>query len=150
MAEHPQEKPGLQSLRKPDLEVCMRALLSIAVLFLSFSWAAAQNMPAQSNQNSNNQTAAGQNGTEHSVEGCLSNSGGNYMLTSDSGKTYMLSGDTSKLSEHVGHEVIIRGTRTSAGTSAGTMSNQTNEPTIDVVSVKHISKTCKNAGAMSH
>jgi hypothetical protein len=131
----------------------MRALLSIAVLFLSCSWALAQNTPAQSGQNSNNQMAADQGGTQHSVEGCLSNSGGNYMLTSDAGKTYMLSGDTSKLSEHVGHEVIIKGTRESAGASGdstGTMSNQANQPTLDVVSLKHISKTCKNANAMSH
>ncbi len=135
----------------------MRALLSISILLLSMPWAVAQNTPAQSDQKTYNQTATGQNGTERSVQGCLSNSGGNYMLTSDSGKTFMLSGDTSKLEEHVGHEVIITGTRKSAGNTAGasgestgTMSNQANAPTIDVVSLKHISKTCKNAGAMSH
>jgi hypothetical protein len=142
------KKPGLQPLQQLNLEVSMRGLLSIAVLFLSFSWAVAQNAPAQSGQNSNNQMA---NGTEHSVEGCLSNSGGNYMLTSDAGKTYMLSGDTSKLEEHIGHEVIIRGTRTGgSGESTGAMSNQANQPTLDVVSVKHISKTCKNANTTSH
>lgn len=135
----------------------MRPLLLISVLLLGVSWAAAQNTPAQSDQKAYNQTATGDSGTEHSVQGCLSNSDGNYMLTSDAGKTYMLAGDTSKLADHVGHEVIISGTRKSAGNtagasgeSAGTMSNQANEPTIDVVSVKHVSKTCKNSGAMSH
>jgi hypothetical protein len=128
----------------------MRALLSISVLLLGVTWAMAQNTPAQSNQKTYNQMSD-HSGTEHSVEGCLSSSGGNYMLTSDKGKTFMLAGDTSKLEEHVGHEVIITGTRKSAsGESAGTMSNQGNEPTIDVTAVKHISKTCKNAGTMSH
>jgi hypothetical protein len=129
----------------------MRALLSISVLLLGFTWAMAQNTPAQSNQKTYNQTAASQNGTEHSVEGCLSSSSGNYMLTSDKGKTFMLSGDTSKLEEHVGHEVIITGTRKAAGnTASGESTGTMSEPTIDVVSLKHISKTCKNAGAMSH
>lgn len=136
----------------------MRFLLSISVLLFCLPFAAAQNSPAQSNQKSYNQTATDHNGAERSVEGCLSSSSGNYMLTSDSGKTYMLSGDTSKLEEHVGHEVMITGTRKSgesttagaSGESTGTMSNQANMPTIDVVSLKHISKTCKNAGAMSH
>lgn len=131
----------------------MRALLSISVFLFCLPWAMAQNAPTQSDQKPYNQTAADHNGAERSVQGCLSSSGGNYMLTTDSGKTFMLSGDTSKLEEHVGHEVMITGTRKSAeasGESSGTMSNQANTPTIDVMSLKHISKTCKNAGGMSH
>ncbi len=135
----------------------MRPFLLLCVLLLGVSWASAQTTPAQSNQKAYNQAATGSSGPERTVQGCLSNSDGNYMLTSDSGKTYTLAGDTSKLADHVGHEVIITGTRKSAGNtagpsgeSAGTMSDQANQPTLDVMSVKHVSKTCKNAGSMSH
>ena len=81
-----------------------------------------------------------------SVQGCLSGSDGNYMLTDDNGATYRLAGDTAKLSEHVGHEVKIIGT-TSAGSasgSSGSMGNNNSSQTLQVSSVKHISKTYKN------
>jgi hypothetical protein len=44
----------------------------------------------------------------------LSSSNGNYILTDNKGNTHQLTGETSKLSAHVGHEVQIKGTPTSA------------------------------------
>ena len=135
----------------------MRTLLIVPILLLGVTWATAQTKPDNSGQASYNQESNGKSGADRSVQGCLSESSGSYTLTSDTGKTYMLGGDTSKLAEHVGHEVLITGTRKSAGNmtapsgeTAGAMSNQANEPMLDVVSVKHVSKTCKKAGAMSH
>jgi hypothetical protein len=117
----------------------MRHLLLFSVLVLGVSWAAAQTSPSQG--------ASGSTGQE-TVKGCLSNSGGNYMLTDKNGKSFQLTGDTSKLTEHVGHEIKVTGTEGAAAASSdGTMSQAS--PTLEVTTVKHISKTCEGA-APSH
>lgn len=83
------------------------------------------------------------------VEGCLSGSSGNFTLTDKNGMSYQLTGDTAKLSEHVGHEVKITGTSESSTGSASSTAGAGH--TLEVTSVKHISKTCKSAGGgMSH
>lgn len=133
-------------------------LLVLSVLLLGLSWAVAQSTTSQtspsstsSGQATSGQTAHSGNGNEMKVEGCLSGSNGSYTLTANNGKTYQLSGDTAKLSDHVGHEVKITGTMGSeAGTpsSGGAMGN-TGAQTLDVTSVKHVSKTCKSAGGGS-
>jgi Protein of unknown function (DUF5818) len=126
----------------------MRYLLVLSVLLLGVSWVAAQNYPS-SGQTPSTRTSAG---TEKTVEGCLSESGGKYTLTDSRGKSFELTGDTSKLAEHVGHEVKITGSEGSqaAGTSSQTTGNES-ERSIDVTSVKHISKTCKSSsGGMAH
>jgi hypothetical protein len=69
------------------------------------------------------------------------------MLSDKNGTTYKLTGDTAKLSEHVGHEVKITGTGSSdndAGTASGTSGAV---QTLEVTSMKHIAKTCKNVAA---
>src|SRR5215469_10339735 len=98
-----------------------KIFLFLSVLLLGLSWALAQN----STSSAKSSTAAGQ--TSHasasgqaSVEGCLSGSNGSYALTDKNGTTYQLTGDTAKLSEHVGHEVRITGTRSSATSDTGT------------------------------
>ncbi|HSZ62874.1 MAG TPA: hypothetical protein VK828_13815 [Terriglobales bacterium] len=157
----------------------MRHLLLLSVLLLGASWAVAQTdqvspsspspstptqtspagdqtspsttTPDQSSASeaSSDQTTVGTGNT--SVQGCLSGTDGNYMLTDDKGTTYQLTGDTAKLSEHVGHEVKIMGTTgaASASGSSGSMGNNNTSQTLQVNSVKHISKTCKNNN-MSH
>jgi Protein of unknown function (DUF5818) len=83
------------------------------------------------------------------VEGCLSGSNGSFTLTDKNGMAYQLTGDTAKLSEHVGHEVKITGTSSASGSSASTSS--ASGQTLQVTSMKHISKTCKSAGGgMTH
>jgi hypothetical protein len=126
----------------------MRYLLLLSVLLLGTCWAAAQNYPSQSGSTH----ATGSAST--TVEGCLSSNNGNYTLTDSHGNNIALTGDTSKLSEHVGHTIKITGTTTSASTSSsggsgsGAMGQTNSSPqSIDVSSVKHISKTCKNGAA---
>jgi hypothetical protein len=115
--------------------------MMFAALLLSLSWAVAQSYPSQSQ---------GSTGAQETVKGCLSGSGGTYTLTAKDGKTYQLTGDTSKLTEHIGHEMKVTGTETPASASSGSAMGKTSaEPTIDVTSFKHISKTCEG-GAMSH
>jgi hypothetical protein len=132
-----------------------RLSLLASVLLLGISWAVAQDStPAQtdssqtSSQASPTQSDSSGAGTQ-TVQGCLSGSNGKYTLTDDQGKSYDLSGDTSKLANHIGHEVKIMGTVDSSSASSG--SQMSSGQTLQVTSMKHISKTCKNAGGgMSH
>ena len=150
----------------------MRNLLLMSVLLLGGAWAAAQTSPSPqsssspADQGSSNasqtssasQASADNAGNQTKVEGCLSSSNGSYTLTARDGTTYQLSGDTSQLNDHVGHEMQITGTKTpaSASSSSGNAgastasSGQTgssNQPTLNVSSFKHISKTCSNSGS---
>jgi len=116
----------------------MRHLLLFSVLLLGVSWAAAQTSPSQG--------ASGSTGQE-TVKGCLSNSGGNYMLTDKNGKTFQLTGDTSKLSDHVGHEIKVTGTAGSGSASSDSGAMSQASPTLEINTFKHISKTCEGASA---
>jgi uncharacterized protein DUF5818 len=141
-------------------------LLLVSVLLLGLSWAVAQDNAssspsssstgsAQSDSSANSgQTSRTGAGGQMTVEGCLSGSNGNFTLTDKNGMAYQLTGDTAKLSDHVGHEIKVTGTsasgagaESSAGAAAGSAAGQT----LQVSSVKHVSKTCKSAGGgMSH
>ena len=148
----------------------MRKLfLLISVLLLGLSWAVAQDSSTPSSQDSTSSspssgsqssaTASGQTSRtgagQMTVEGCLSGSSGNFTLTDKNGTAYQLTGDTAKLSEHVGHEVKITGTSGAAGTGASgsteTSAAGSAGQSLQVTSVKHVSKTCKSGGTgMSH
>jgi len=141
-------------------------LLLVSVLLLGLSWAVAQDSTsstpsssstgsAQSDSSANSgQTSRTGTGGQMTVEGCLSGSNGNFTLTDKNGMAYQLTGDTAKLSDHVGHEIKVTGTsasgagaESSTGAAAGSAAGQT----LQVSSVKHVSKTCKSAGGgMSH
>ena len=107
----------------------MRKLyLLTAILLLSAAWMVAQDT-SQPGSSSSSQTSSDQanssqstNAPETTIEGCLSGSSGSYTLTDASGKIYQLQGDASKLSDHVGHEVRIKGSETGASASASTPS----------------------------
>jgi len=120
----------------------MRHLLLFSVLLLGVSWAAAQ---------SESQAATGKTSGQETVQGCLSNSGGTYTLTAKDGKTFQLTGDTAKLTEHVGHEIKVTGTVTSASeTSTGAMGKTGAEKTLEFTSIKHVSKSCEGKGSSSY
>ena len=100
----------------------MRKMFSLtAALLLSsacmFGQAAAQ-------AGSSDSSKANSNANEVTIDGCLSGSAGNYTLTDSSGMSYQLQGETSKLSDQVGHQVQIKGTKT-ASASATTPSGDT-------------------------
>lgn len=123
----------------------IRVLLLTVSLLVGVGWLQAQE---QYPQTGSSQTTSSDNGRT-TIQGCLqSSSDGNYTLTADSGTTYQLQGDTSKLSAHVGHEVQITGSTTSASnatsTTAGTPAGATEQPTLTVQNMKHISKMCKS------
>jgi Protein of unknown function (DUF5818) len=132
-----------------------KTLMLAAILLLSAAWLQAQqapqagSSPANATAASSNQAGSGQSGSSPSrtVEGCLQGSNGNFTLTDNAGMTYQLAGDTSKLTEHVGHEVQIKGSTSGASpadSSAGAAAG--GQQTLTVESVKHVAKTCKSAG----
>ena len=136
----------------------MRKLfLLVSVLLLGLSWAIAQDSTGQGSSTasgSSGQTSRTGAGGQMTVEGCLSGSNGNFTITDKNGTSYQLTGDNAKLSEHVGHEVKVTGTSGSAGAAASGSTESSaagTGQTLQVTSVKHISKTCKSGGTgMSH
>ena len=131
--------------------------LIAAILLLSAVWAVAQTSPSQqpatpdtSSTTQTTTTQTTQSATETSIEGCLSGSAGNWVLTDQSGKTWQLAGETSALSDHVGHQVSIMGSDTSASatgpsgaaTATGAGAAAGAQPTFTVKKVKMISSSC--------
>jgi Protein of unknown function (DUF5818) len=147
-------------------------LLCVSVLLLGLTWSFAQTngssetspsgSTAGASQSSGAQSgSSGQMGQSNAsghttVEGCLNGSNGNFTLTDKNGNTYQLTGDTAKLSEHVGHEVRVSGSSSGAGASAsggttgGASAGSGSQQSLQVTSVKHVSKTCQAGGAMAH
>jgi hypothetical protein len=116
-----------------------KTLMLLLVLLVSAAWLQAQAYP----QAEPTQSTAGAAG-HMTVEGCLSGSDGNYTLTADNGTTYQLTGNTAELKDHVGHEVQITG-KTSSSSAASSSAGAAQQATLEVKSMKHISKTCKSA-----
>lgn len=122
----------------------MRQLLLLSVLVLGVTWAVAQDAPA-TGQTGSQQASASQT----TVVGCLSSSAGKYMLTDKQGNSIQLTGDTAKLADHVGHEVKITGVANSDSAAPSSTGAASAPQSIEVTSMKHISKTCKSGG-MTH
>jgi hypothetical protein len=133
-------KPAILSYIKRKRRLVMRHLLLFSVLLLGTFWAAAQSYPSQE--------TSGKAGGQETVKGCLSSSGGTYTLSAKDGKTFQLTGDTSKLSEHVGHEIKVTGAVSAASaTSSDAMGKTGAEQSLEVSSVKHVSKSCEGKGS---
>jgi hypothetical protein len=115
-----------------------KIILLSCILLLSAVCTVAQN------QSESGTSATGTN--KMTVEGCLSESNGNYMLATKSGTTYQLTGDTASLQAHVGHTIQVTGTSTSGESPmAGnhSMSKSADmQPTLSVASFKHVSGSC--------
>jgi len=118
-------------------------ILGLVLVALSIGMQAQYSNPQSGMASGQSQNMAG----TKTVEGCLHGSNGSYTLTAKDGTMYQLSGDTAKLAEHVGHEVQITGmtSGSSADSTAGAASGETQQQTLEVKSMKHIAKTCKAA-----
>ncbi|MGC2209343.1 MAG: DUF5818 domain-containing protein [Candidatus Korobacteraceae bacterium] len=123
--------------------------LLVSILLLSAAWTMAQN-----GADRNDQTSGG----HVTVEGCLSEAGGNFMLTSQSGMSYQLTGNTDRLQDHVGQTIRVKGFGTSeAGVAPSSMSEgadaadanapaQQAPPMLSVSSFKRVSSNCGTSG----
>ncbi len=116
-----------------------RTLLLAFSLLMCTGWLLAQE---DSHQGMNK----GDSMSQTNVEGSLQGSNGSFTLTDTTGKIYQLEGDASQLGEHVGHEVRVTGMM--SGAASGAMANSGGESTLQVKSLKHISKTCKSGSKM--
>jgi hypothetical protein len=143
----------------------MFLLLSLGLLSACLALAQDASPAGQSTtpnaDSSNTTTSAGQpaaddsNNSAGAIQGCLSGSDGNYMLTQDgTGASFKLMGDESKLKKHVGHEVSVTG-QASGDAGSGSASNQgqgdtsssgSAATTIQVTDVKMVSKQCMGSG----
>jgi hypothetical protein len=90
---------------------------------------------------------------EKKLKGCVQSQSGQYVLESKHGKTVMLTGQD--LSAHVGHEVKVKGTWESGGSSAMSSTStagasNTGEKTFNVTNVEMVSETCKDNGNSSN
>jgi hypothetical protein len=135
----------------------MRKTLIISTfLLLCAAWAGAQTS-GSATQPSSQTGSMSQSSSDsaQTVQGCLGGSAGNFTLTSSSGTTYQLAGNTSKLSDHVGEQVEITGSASSASGSAGTGSTTSSSATssgsmgggqtINVQKVKRIASSCNTS-----
>ena len=137
-----------------------KTLVASVLLLVCALWVNAQQSSPSSSTSPSSQSQSSQaspsdsSGSNQTVQGCLSQSGSNFVLKADSGTTYQLSGDTSQLGAHVGHEVQITGSTAqpqpsaaagSAGSSSGASSSSSdNQQTLTVSGLKHISNTCSS------
>jgi Protein of unknown function (DUF5818) len=101
-------------LLKGDLAM-KNAILFAATLLLCTALAIAQDTPqsgSSTTQTPSTSTSdqANTNSGGNKIEGCLSGSSGNYMLTDATGMTYQLTGDESQLSANVNKQVEVTGT----------------------------------------
>lgn len=79
------------------------------------------------------------------VEGCVSRSSGDYVLTQvDPGNNYVLhSANHVKLGQYLGQQVKVTGTKSTTLSDASDAGRSTSPTTITVNSISTISKECK-------
>lgn len=119
----------------------MRKLFFFTFLLLLFA-ACSQ---AQSGSSDANKPAPNAMGMT-TLTGCLVHNHGEYTVVSDDGTEHMLSGAASKLKPEVGHTVEVTGKRrfrTIDTTTPGNASSATEQPYLEVKTVKLVGTSCR-------
>ena len=157
-----------------------KAILLGAALVLCTALAIAQDAPStgsagQAGATASSSDQATASAGSNTVQGCLSGSSGNYMLTDATGVAYQLTGDESQLSSNLNKEVEVTGTTgakasasasnspdtsaagntsageasgtagSSTGASAGATANASAAKTLEVTSVKKVADSCSTS-----
>lgn len=135
-----------------------KLLAALTMLFAMGLFAAicpAQDQSSQSQQSQQPQQGQMQS-NQVTATGCLQKSGSNsYTLTDQaSNQTYTLTSSNVDLSAHVGHQVKVTGTPSSASASNPSASGQPSgqeqqqqAQTLDVSSLEMVSNSCSSGGA---
>ncbi len=110
-----------------------KAMLLSAAITLCAALAVAQDTPSagassQAGSNSTTQTATDQSTSANTIQGCLTGTSGNYMLTDSTGVAYKVQGDDSQLSANVNKEVEVMGTVASTASASATNSPDSTAP----------------------
>lgn len=101
------------------------AVLLGATLLLCGALAIAQDTPQSGSSTSETPSTAPSSNeantpsnNNNTIQGCLTGSSGNYMLTDATGMVYQLTGDESQLSVNVNKQVEVTGTASAGGAAA--------------------------------
>ena len=100
------------------------AVLLGATLLLCGALAIAQETPQSGSSTSETPSTAPSSNeantpsNDNTIQGCLTGSSGNYMLTDTTGMVYQLTGDESQLSANVNKQVEVTGTAGAGGAAA--------------------------------
>ena len=121
-----------------------RILLLAMTLLCCSMWAIAQTLQDQGGSNTSRRPAEmNPSSRQMTIEGCLANSGDNYMITDSAGTKYRLTGNTSSLSSHVNQQVKVTGTGSGTGTQGtGTATTTGATETFHVAKVTKIADSC--------
>jgi hypothetical protein len=120
------------------------SVLLVVVALLPSTWLAAQY------ETSGPQATTGTQAGTSVIEGCLSGSDNNFILTDRSGTKYQLVGDSAQLTKHAGEEVRLSGTvpsssKTNPGSTVAPIAipnTATGTSTFGVMQVKKLSSSC--------
>src|ERR1700688_990243 len=144
-----------------------KAMLLSAAITLCAALALAQDTPSAgaSSQNGSTTTSTTKTTTTdqstagNTIQGCLTGTSGNYMLTDATGVSYKVQGDDSQLSANVNKQVEVMGTVGSSASasarnnadpnagsntagSTGATATATASKTLEVTSVKMVADSC--------
>lgn len=101
------------------------------------------NMPPDTPAPAPQSAPAGPHSTSRTVEGCLSGTAGNYVLTDNSGVNLQLQGDAAQLAKHVGKRVRITGTPTAKSGQVSEQDSRTETSnTMLVASIESVAENC--------
>jgi hypothetical protein len=109
-----------------------KAMLLSAAITLCAVMALAQDTPSAgaSSQagSTTTQTSTDQNTSGNTIQGCLTGTSGNYMLTDSTGMAYKVQGDDSQLSSNVNKQVEVMGTVASTASASASNSPDSSAP----------------------